>query len=604
MCGIAAIFGCTDDAPPVDLSELRRMRDHMVARGPDHAGEWFDPSGRLALGHRRLAIIDLTRNAAQPMCSGDGANVLVFNGEIYNHRQLRAQLESKGHRFQSDSDTEVLLHLYAEKGEAMLHDLRGMYAFALWDARRQALFLARDPFGIKPLYYADDGRTLRVASQVKALLAGGRIDTSPSAAGHVSFFLWGSLSDPYTLYQGIRALPAGTSLWADRAGQRKFTTFCDITRVLADAEDQSTAIEPHTAREQLREALVDTVGHHLVADVPVGVFLSSGLDSTTIAALASERGGSVRTVTLGFEEFRGTAKDEVPLAEAFARHCGTEHQTVWVSRADFEEHRGKFLNAMDQPSIDGLNTYFVSLAARWASLKVALSGLGGDEIFAGYPSFREIPRVVNALRPLAAFRPIGRGLRILASTVLPRLTSPKYAGLLEYGGDYGGAYLLRRGLFMPWELPQFLDPDMVRAGWRELQPLLLLQESLGSLRHSRSRVTALESCWYMRHQLLRDSDWASMAHSIELRVPFVDLEFLRRIAPMLASAQPPGKQDMARTPLQQLPVAIMSRPKAGFITPLRDWLHTGEQPPHLGRGLRGWTQQVYQQFSPAMGKSF
>src|SRR6185436_2302741 len=201
MCGIAAAFAYSPSAAPVNLPELRRIRDYMASRGPDGAGEWIDPTCRVALAHRRLSIIDLTESGSQPMATQDGALVVSFNGEIYNYRNLRQTLESKGYRFRSNSDTEVILHLYAERGPAMVHDLRGMYALALWDARRKGIFLARDPFGIKPLYYADDGKTLRVASQVKALLAGNHISSEAEPAGHVGYFLWGSIPEPYTLYR-------------------------------------------------------------------------------------------------------------------------------------------------------------------------------------------------------------------------------------------------------------------------------------------------------------------------------------------------------------------------------------------------------------------
>src|SRR5439155_3430031 len=200
---------------------------------------------------------------------------------------------------------------------------------------------------------------------------------------------------------------------------------------------------------QLRTALNETVRYHLVADVPVGVFLSSGLDSTAIAALAGQQGGILRTVTLGFEEYKGTEADETPLAEQFAKRCGATHRTIWVSRGDFEAERDYMFEAMDQPSTDGVNTFFVSLAAKHANLKVALSGLGGDELFASYPSFREIPRIVGFLKPFRHGRGLGAGVRVLSAPILKHLTSPKYAGLFEYGGTYAGAYLLRRGMFMP-----------------------------------------------------------------------------------------------------------------------------------------------------------
>ncbi|MDW8309380.1 MAG: asparagine synthase (glutamine-hydrolyzing), partial [Verrucomicrobiales bacterium] len=572
MCGIAAILAYDPGAPPVEEGELVRMRECMSARGPDGAGLWTDPRRRVGLAHRRLAIIDLSPLGAQPMHVPERALAIVFNGEIYNYRELRAGLESRGHRFVSTSDTEVLLRLYAEHGEAMLPMLRGMFAFALWDGQKRGLLLARDPFGIKPLYVADDGKTLRAASQVKALLAGGQVSRRPDPAGHVGFFLWGHVPEPHTLFQGIRSLPAGTTLWCEEAGRRREQTFCSIPDVLREATGRVGHELPDWA-----EALRDSVRQHLVADVPVGVFLSSGVDSATVTTLASEQGGDLRTVTLGFEEFRGTPNDETPLAERLARELGTKHQTVRVTRRDFEAHVERLFDAMDQPSINGVNTYFVSFAAAQASLKVALSGLGGDELFGGYPSFRKIPQAVRTLRwfDVATVQRVGRLFRLVMAPVLKHVTSPKYAGLLEYGGRSSSAYLLHRCLFMPWELPNLLDADMVRAGWRELEPLARLEMTVAGLASAHARVSALELCWYMRNQLLRDSDWASMAHSVEIRVPYVDVPLLRALAPRLVGLAPPTKRDLAGVPSRPLPSEILNRPKTGFQIPVREWLMAG-----------------------------
>jgi asparagine synthase (glutamine-hydrolysing) len=606
MCGIAAIFAYDSDAPNVDREELFRIRDRMISRGPDGAGAWFSPDGRVALGHRRLAIIDLSGSGAQPMWNTEGTLCVTFNGEIYNYRELRPALEVKGYRFRSTSDTEVLLHLYSEYGHAMVAHLRGMYAFAIWDERKKGLFLARDPMGIKPLYLADDGKSLRIASQVKALLAGGRIDTTEEAAGHVGFFLWGHVPEPFTLYRGIRSLPAGSVLWIARKRKPHQTQLSSVTDILEQAEKAQSARGANPQDSEgaisgpLGSALRDSIRHHLIADVPVGVFLSAGLDSTTLTALAAFQGGSLRTVTLGFEEFRDTPNDETRLAEQVARYYGARHQTVWVTRTDFFEHVAHLIDSMDQPTIDGVNTYFVSLAAARASMKVALSGLGGDELFGGYPSFREIPRAVQVFRHFGCCPQLGTGIRIISHPLLKRTTSPKYAGLFELGGTYSGAYLLRRGLFMPWELPEILQPEIVRQGFLDLQPLLRLEETLGRLTNPHLKVSCLETCCYMRNQLLRDSDWAGMAHSLEIRVPMVDAKLLKDLSMMMASATPPTKRDLANTPESVLPVEILSRRKTGFSIPIRDWLlaHPAElrsKHKNVGepRGLRGWAQDVY-----------
>jgi asparagine synthase (glutamine-hydrolysing) len=621
VCGIAAIFSYGDDAPPVDRAELLAIRDRMTSRGPDGEGEWIAPDQRVGLGHRRLAIIDLSENGAQPMFSADGQIAIIFNGEIYNYRELRRSLESRGREFRSTSDTEVLLHLYAEKGEGMLHDLRGMFAFAIWDNRKRGILLARDPFGIKPLYYASDAGTFRAASQVKALLQSNKIDTSPEPAGHAGFFLWGSVPAPFTLYRGIRNLPAGHSLWVDENGCGEPRSYCLISDVIREGELTAASgggeFKAVSNLEFLRHELADAISHHLIADVPVGVFLSSGLDSTTIASFASAEQAGLHTVTLGFGEYRGTAEDEVPLAKKVAQKIRTEHRTIWVSAGDFEEHSDRLFDAMDQPSIDGANTYFVSLAAKRAGMKVALSGLGGDEMFGGYSSFREIPRAARLLSPFGAIPFLGRGFRVIAAPLLKHFTSPKYAGLFEYGTSYGGSYLLRRGFFMPWELPEVLDADLAAEGWQRLQPLLQLERTIAGIASPRAKVAALELSWYMRHQLLRDSDWASMAHSLELRVPFVDLPFLRHAAPRIAGPNPPSKVEMARSAPSELPAGLLDRPKTGFTIPVRDWLLKSALSSQsaskrdfgtidlAGRGLRGWGQYVYSRSTgiPSIGPS-
>ncbi|MFN3597693.1 MAG: asparagine synthase (glutamine-hydrolyzing) [Rubricoccaceae bacterium] len=613
MCGFAAAFAYRAPALGAHAGRdaLGRAAERMARRGPDGEGVWTSDDGRAGLAHRRLAIIDLSEAGAQPMVAeapddggaggearAEGALRIVFNGEIYNYRALRAALEAEGQHFRSDSDTEVILHLYRRHGAALAGLLRGMFAFALYDEARGGVLLARDPYGIKPLYLADDGHTLRAASQVKALLAMGGVDTAPDPAGHAGFFAFGFVPEPHTLYRGIRALPPGTTLWADARGAGMPQPFASVEEALGKAAAYPAPVGPDEARAALREALLDTVRAHLVADVPVGVFLSSGLDSATLAALAAEAGGDLRTVTLGFDEYAGTPDDEVPLAEAVAAHYGAAHTTVRVGRAGFEAHLAAFLDAMDQPSMDGLNSFLVSYAAREAGLKVALSGVGGDELFGGYPSFAEVPRLVRAAGRVPGAGALGPALRALAAPIAARVTSPKYAGLLEYGTDFGGAYLLRRALHAPWELPRVMDPDLAREGWAALEARARLAATAAAIpgegpAAAHLRVSALESTWYMRSQLLRDTDWASMAHSLEVRTPLVDWALLRAVAPLIARQPGLGKRALAETPARALPPALLNRPKTGFTTPVRRWAAEAGLAPEA-RGQRGWAQFVYE----------
>lgn len=590
MCGLAAVFAHGPDAPPVDGEALLKIREAMRARGPDDAGTWIAPDRRVGLAHRRLSIIDLSAAAAQPMTLIEGGYRIVFNGEIYNFRALRADLEAKGERFQTQSDTEVILRLYKREGAAMVPKLRGMFTFAIWDEAKTTLFLARDPFGIKPIYYADDGKTFRTASTVKALLAGGGIDTSPEPAGHVGYFLFGYVPDPFTVYRGVRALEAGHTLTLTPGSTPRIHRYFDL---------QDGFIAPPNARPpDLRRVLLESVEHHMVADVPVGVFLSAGMDSTTIAALAAEgQNAGLDTFTLGFREFQGTARDEVPLAEETARVLGTRHKTDWIEGRAFKDGFDGLVAAMDQPTIDGANTYFVAKAARGAGLKVALSGLGGDELLGGYDTFAKVPALTGAIGWIPGARCIGTALRVVAAPVVKHFTTPKAAAVLELGTRASDAYLLRRGLFMPWELADVLDPDLAREGLRTLDPLVRLAKDCDRATTDWRRVQALELAWYMRNQLLRDSDWAGMAHSLEIRVPLVDAWLFRELAPWLDGPDRPTKRKMAETPKKPLPRAVLDRPKTGFAVPVTEWIRGNGHAEE--RGYRGWARHVHARYFAA-----
>jgi asparagine synthase (glutamine-hydrolysing) len=580
MCGVVGIFAYRDSAEPVDPSELRRVRDHMERRGPDGAGEWFAADGRVGLGHRRLAIIDLSERAAQPMTSDDGRLSITFNGEIYNYRALRQDLEQRGYVFRTESDTEVLLHLYRERGTGMFDALRGMYAFGLWDAAQRSLLLARDPYGIKPLYYADTAGTLRFASQVRALQAGGKLSRERDAAGQVGFFLWGSVPEPYTIYGAVRALPAGSHLLIGPGGPDTPRQHFSIAQCWSDACLIQPRLTPGDVQASVGEGLRDSLRAHLVADVPVSAFLSAGIDSSALCALMMEQGAQVtHAITLAFSEFAGTPADEVPLAAAFARSQGLQHHVRRVEQAELVLDMPEILAAMDQPSIDGVNTWFVSKATAELGLKVAISGLGGDELFGGYPSFHELPRIVRAMYWPGRVPGLGAALRrATASTLAAVPVHPKLAGLAEYGGSLAGAYLLKRGLFMPWELDSVLPAEQVRAGLLKLDLPWSIENLLTpSPRSDWAKIAVLEACQYMRNQLLRDTDWASMAHSLEVRVPLVDAALLRRLAPLLVHAgRSRGKHWLAMSPRGGLPAALRDRAKTGFSTPLERWLSDAE----------------------------
>jgi len=574
MCGLNGIFAFHSAANAPKRHELIATREHMAARGPDGIGEWWSDDRRCGLGFRRLAIQDLSERAAQPMISDDGSLVIVFNGEIYNAPELRSALIQAGCRFRTTSDTEVLLHLYATEGAGLVEQLRGMYAFAIWNSERHELFLARDPYGIKPLYTANDGWTFRFASQVKALLAGGGVSRDPEPGGVVGFHLFGSVPEPFTLYREIRALPAGHTQLIDAGGPREPRRFASLPATLADGARHPSKADELPAR--VRTSVGDSVRAHLISDVEVGHFLSAGVDSGALLGLMRNAGqDKIRAITLGFDEFRNTPDDEVPLARQVAERYGAGHIVRRVNRREFDDDLPAIFEAMDQPSIDGINTWFVAKAAREAGLKVALSGLGGDELFAGYPSFIDLPRWRRRFGPLAAIPGMGTLSRLAIGTLAPGIArrQPKALGLLEFANNWSGLYLLRRGLFLPHELRRFLEPDFISEGMRRLKPLHLVGQALTPEPGSDvGRVCALESANYMRNQLLRDADWAGMAHGVEIRVPLVDYTLLREVAPALPTLTPgAGKAALALTPTPPLPDEITSRAKTGFGTPIGVW---------------------------------
>ncbi len=516
---------------------------------------------------------------------------ITFNGEIYNYRELREDLAAKGHTFRTGSDTEVVLHMYAEYGEAMCNRLVGMFGFAIYDERDRSLFLARGPVGIKPLYFAWDGDVFWFASQVKALLAAG-ISTEISPAGLTGFLLWGHVPSGMTMYQAIREVAPGTTMRVAADGSATVNRHFDFVEELQRKSEAIERLSPEDALASFHEEVRATVRRHFVADVPVSVFLSAGKDSSTLLALAAEvLPEPPSAVTLAFKEYAGTDWDEVPIARQVAEACGSPHHVVEVGEEDFRREKDNILEAMDQPSVDGVNSYFVSRAARQVGFKVALSGLGADEILGGYSSFESIPKLVRAAKIGSAVPGFGLALRQIARRVIRDRASPKYASLLEYGGTVGGAYLLRRALFMPWEIREMLPRHIAKRGLEELGEPTISNGLVEPLSGRFTEIVALETMKYMVPRLLRDCDWASMYHSLEVRVPFVDAPFLRLVMRRLDEEANYSKSDLLGVPKARLPRSVTHRPKTGFMVPVTSWL-LGEERGKGDNSLRHWATHV------------
>lgn len=569
------------------------MTAALTHRGPDDEGFlWGDPRApRVALGIRRLSIIDL-RGGHQPIWNEARDVAVVLNGEIYNFRELRRTLELCGHRFATQSDTEILVHAWEEWGEDSLNEIRGMFAFALLDLRKRyattpILFLARDPLGIKPLYYTQTPGGFAFASEVRALLAAGMTPRQVSPDALTSYLLFGSVGEPVTLIDGVYSLPPGHHMVLHVPERRRMPRgrpWWDPQRSPAARDPKKPRDLPAAAR-CLRPLLEDAVRSHLVADVPVGMFLSSGLDSSAIAALASRAEAGLHSFTVAFPE---SADDEAPLARRIAERCGTRHEEVPISGSEMLARLDEALSALDQPTMDGVNTYIVSWAARQVGLKVALSGLGGDELFAGYRTFDNTQRLARAAR-IAGFVP----------GPLRRWTAPlveRFAALHESGDAARKAaaawrapdalphsYFFTRALFPPGELGLLRKPNVrataVSADGQALTPTWLgwldrataATQGLGPT----AAVSWLELRTYMASTLLRDTDSVSMNRSLEVRVPLLDRPLVEFVSALPEAARrTPGVQKalLVEALGGLLPPEVTAQPKRTFTLPWEQWL--------------------------------
>ncbi len=569
------------------------MAAAMRHRGPDEEG-FLTGDARapgLALGVRRLSIIDLA-GGHQPVWNETKDVAVFFNGELYNYRELRERLTLCGHRFATQSDTEVLVHAWEEWGEDSLAELRGMFAFALLDLRERyatapILFLARDPLGIKPLYYTQTPDGFAFASEVRALLASGTATKRISQDALTAYLLFGSVSEPVTLLEGVFSLPPGHRMLLHVPERRRTPRprpWWDPTLSPA-ARDTRKPRDLSSAAKKLRPLLEDAVRAHLIADVPVGLFLSSGLDSGAIAALAARAQAGIRSFTLTFP---GTAHDEAEFARVIAKRCKTKHSEVPLNGEAVLARLDEALAALDQPTMDAINTYFVSWAARKVGLKVALSGLGGDELFAGYQTFADTPRFSKLIQ-FAWFVPaaLRRMTTPLVASLASRKSSPdaprKAAAAWAYPDALPHPYYFTRTLFAPGQLERITEPrfrsSTVNADGVSLEPTWLgwLERTSNEARKLEpiGGISWLEMRTYMASTLLRDTDAVSMAQSLEVRVPMLDTPLVEFVGSLpdagrrRASAQ---KALLVEALGDLLPQEILAQRKRTFTLPWEEWL--------------------------------
>ena len=590
MCGIAGFFARDQWSGAVDAGlMLGRMQAALLHRGPDGQGLWVDPQFAAGLAHVRLAILDPSPAGAQPMWSPDGRFVISFNGEIYNFHELREELQAQGSAFRTGSDTEVLLALLGRDGAAGLARLRGMYALALWDVQARRGLVARDGFGIKPLYYADTPSGLVFASELRSLMAGGALRAQLDPAAVAGFFATGSVPEPATLVEGVRMLPPGHVLeWAGGLG--KLSRFWDVVFPVPSILDEPAAIS------LTRSALEDSIAAHFVSDVPVGLFLSGGIDSSALLALARSTGHAD-----GLAAFSIAVDDpsfnEGDVAAATARDFGVAHHVLRLDAATARDSFAAFLDSMDVPSVDGFNTWTVSRLARSHGIKVVLSGLGGDEIFGGYPSFRQVPRLHAGTRAFARIPGLGPGMGRLVGRVAQASRWRRAAELLHPGNELGDAYRAYRGIFPLSDAVRLAAhfTGLSERGVREsIQP-----DRPGLPDSAADQVSYLEITRYMRNQLLRDSDVMSMAHGLELRLPMVDQRLFDTISKIPAELRlQPGKKLLIDA-VPEIPAQVRNARKRGFSFPVRAWLEKdmGSDFASATQGLPVSAREWYQQWS-------
>ncbi|HXM68269.1 MAG TPA: asparagine synthase (glutamine-hydrolyzing) [Candidatus Acidoferrum sp.] len=576
MCGIVGAVGSPDQVQEESLLQGLAALEH---RGPDDSGwqvirESGPQPSLIFLGNRRLAILDLSPAGHQPMQDRETGNWIVYNGEIYNFREVRSELGSCGVAFHSHSDTEVILKAYSKWGTQCLDRFRGMFAFAIWDARTRVLFLARDRFGEKPLYYFHRDGLFLFSSEVRSLLQTGLIARQIDEVGLMQFLRYGSVSNPDTLIKGIHSLPPAHFALL-REGELTLRKYWDLNSAERDlaAPGEVRHIGPETIAE-LRTQLEDAILLRTVSDVPVGVFLSGGIDSSALVALLSSRHSSLSTFSVVFNE---SDYSEAEYSRSISTRFGTDHHEIEISSREVMMSLPHIVGAMDQPTVDGVNTYIISRETRRMGLKVALSGLGADEIFAGYETFTAVPRMERVAWYASTVNPALRR-KLAAWTSLATLKRgprmEKMAALIA--GDRGipHPYALARTLFMPRLLRQLSLAGDGRSAESAMRPLADIAKSAARF-DPFNRNSYFELRHYMTNTLLRDSDFMSMAHGLELRVPFIDhklVEFLFRIPGALKLKSGAPKWLLTEALQGALPQQAVQRPKRGFTFPFDLWL--------------------------------
>lgn len=581
MCGIAGIIGKVPDIE----ARARRMSEAIARRGPDNYGcrTWGGAdSYQTAFAHRRLSIIDLSDAGRQPMETPDGRYSIIYNGEIYNYLDLKERLSASAVQFRTNTDTEVLLRLYEQYGTECLHLLRGMFAFAIRNNVTGEVFIARDRLGIKPLYYHSAGGSFTFCSELRGLLSSGLAPRVLDPISLDSYLSFGAVQEPRTIIEGVRSLPPAHYVVISPKGEPgQPVSYWKLPTTQAPLS-QTEAIAETRAR------LEESVRLHLVADVPLGVFLSGGVDSASIVALMSKHAsGWVKTFTVCFEEDEFS---EHHLARKVAEKWDTHHSEIFLSEAEMLASLPEAVSDIDQPTIDGINTWVISRATKKAGITVSLSGLGGDEIFGGYPSFKRARRLQRYGLPMNWLgSPARRQVARLTTNVMRHSLSGQKAGsMISAGSDLLSAYAGMRGLFSRASRSKLIR---ARSGGIDKQgDYAIPADTLELIKNGDdnghadgdvfNRISRYELGLYMGNMLLRDTDAMSMASSLEVRVPMLDHELVEWVysLPGAMKAGPHPKHLLVEALGLELPAEITRGKKMGFALPFERWLRTSLKP--------------------------
>ena len=564
MCGFIASFGQN-----MSHNDFYDAMNHLKRRGPDAEGIWNEKD--VFFGSTRLAIFDLNERSNQPMISICNNYILVFNGSIYNYKDLRQYLLDKGIKLKTFSDTEVILELFILEGPTMLKRLKGMFAFVIWDKIKEQAFAARDPYGIKPLYIGLNNKGLILASQVKTLLYTKQFNNEKDLYSKFSFENFGYIIEPHTWFDNIKSLKSGHYIIIKENKIVVDQKWYEIEQLWINADKNIKNFNKIEQFKVIKNAITETVQRHLVADVPIGIFMSGGIDSTLLAALVSgHTKKDITAITILFDDFKNTENDETLVAKKVCEKLGINHFVYKVTKKDFYKDLPKILDAMDQPTLDGINTWYASKAASELNLKVVFSGLGGDEIFFGYDHFKKIPllffilKILNKI-PFSIFI-----IKIILHFVSIIKKDFRWNFLLKYKNSILKLWFLKRSINKNRNSKNLLNEN-------ELHISDFFKEYLNDkfefdFQNPKIHLSLLDSLFYMRNQLLRDSDWASMYHGIELRTPFVDIQLIEKLKDVMNNYSIYENKKILKLIFNsKLPEEVFNKKKIGFNTPVKKW---------------------------------